>query len=188
MHSSSELGRSAARVAEGSSNRSSPPRCPPVLVIRAARRDRELQRFSVRLHFSPKSHCSRSLSGIAVYRPEQPTSHQRRLRVQVERARCSHDFVLHDGVATAHDLELRSNGRRKFCSLLADSHLPWSAPARLCGFWLTQLGSLGKTGSSHFRALPEGVRRAGRRYRAGASVTSLATYRTNATRPVSSSQ
>ena len=66
--------------------------------------------------------------------------------------------------------------------------VPTFALARLCGFWLT----LGKAGcshfSSHFRALPEGVRRAGRRYRVGASVTSLATYRTTAMRPVSSSQ
>jgi len=31
----------------------------------------------------------------------------------------SRDLVLRDGVATAHDLELRPNGRRKFCSLLA---------------------------------------------------------------------
>jgi hypothetical protein len=30
--------------------------------------------------------------------------------VQVERAYCSRDLVLHDGIATAHDLELRSNG------------------------------------------------------------------------------
>ena len=62
--------------------------------------------------------------------------------------------------------------------------VPTFALARLCGFWLT----LGKAGCSHFRALPEGVRRAGRRYRVGASVTSLATYRTNTMRPVSSSQ
>ena len=55
-------------------------------------------------------------------------------------------------------------------------------------FWHTQLGLLGKIGCSHFRALPDGVKRAVRRYRACASVTSLATYRTNAMRPVSSSQ
>jgi len=55
-------------------------------------------------------------------------------------------------------------------------------------FWHTQLGLPDKTGCSHFRALPDGVRRAVRRYRACASVTSLATYRTNAMRPVSSSQ
>jgi hypothetical protein len=72
---------------------------------------------------------------------------------------------------------------RRLRFLMTDNTL-----ARLRGFWLTQLGLLGKAGRSHFRALPEGVRRAGRRYRAGASVTSLATYRTNAMRPVSSSQ
>jgi hypothetical protein len=112
----------------------------------------------------------------------------KRRHVQVERPWCSRDLVLRDGIATAHDLELRPNGRRKFCSLLADSHCVGAPLARLCGFWLTQLGLLGKSGSSPFRALPEGVRRAGRRYRVGASVTSLATYRTNAMRPVSSSQ
>lgn len=45
----------------------------------------------------------------------------RRRHVQVERPCCSRDLVLRDGVATAHDLELRSNGRRKFCSLLAEA-------------------------------------------------------------------
>jgi hypothetical protein len=45
-----------------------------------------------------------------------------RRHVQVERPCCSRDLVLRDGVATAHDLELRPNGRRKFCSFLADSH------------------------------------------------------------------
>jgi hypothetical protein len=40
----------------------------------------------------------------------------------LQRPCCSRDLVLRDGVATAHDLELRPNGRRKFCSLLADSH------------------------------------------------------------------
>ena len=65
-----------------------------------------------------------------------------RLHVQLEGAGCSRDLVLRDGVATAHDLELRSNGRREVCFLLADFHLPWSAPARLCGFWLTHRGYL----------------------------------------------